>query len=133
MAAACTGSLAAALLLVQPTQVNLLGYTGSNAFLRALNALAKATTMRDALYTRQDYSIVDVERAHMHDLFVQYKKLRDPQKIKDKEGELTVQHDEDPTEVLMLADVLSLQATSGLQVQPELSRAQRSADHRECS
>ena len=115
MVAPCAGSLAAALLLVKPIQVNLLGYTGSNGFLRGLNSLAKAILKRAPGCCEPDER---TERACMTKLFQEYKKQVDPKRIKAREAKLTVRHDMDPTEVFLEAQVLSLEATDGLQVHP---------------
>ena len=117
MVAPCSGALAAALLLVTPIRANLLGYTGSNGFLRELNSLAKAILRREPGCTLES----GVEEAHMGELFQQYKKLKDG--LQDDEDDedvlgLTVQDEEDVPEVLTLTEVLSLEATAGLQVHP---------------
>ena len=118
MVAPCAGSLAAALLLVKPIQVNLLGYTGSNSFLRELNSLVKTiVTRRHWRIPQAQVYPFDFDHL-MFNLFREYKKLRDPIRIQGGEAELTEQDDEDPSEVLLLAEVLSLEATDGLQVHP---------------
>ena len=115
MVAPCAGSLAAALLLVKPIQVNLLGYTGRNGFLRGLNSLAKAILKRAPGCGESDER---TEKACMKKLFQEYKKQVDPKRTKAKEAKLTVLHDMDPWELLTEAQVLSLEATDGLQVHP---------------
>jgi hypothetical protein len=114
MVAPCAGSLAAAFLLVGPIQVNLLGYTGSNGFLRELRSLAKTILTRPAGCTLEE----KLERQLMLNLFLEYKTLRDPIRRRGGHGPLTLVDDEDPTEVLVKAEVLSLEATAGLQVHP---------------
>ena len=115
MLAPCAGSLAAALLLVKPIQVNLLGYTGSNGLLRGLNSLAKAILKRAPDRCESDER---TEEACMMKLFLEYKTQMDPERIKDGLPKLTVRHDMDPWELCHLAQVLSLEATAGLQVHP---------------
>ena len=58
----------------------------------------------------------EVEAALVLELFREYKALRDPIRTSLDKGTLTVHADEDPWEVVLLANVLSLQATAGLQV-----------------
>ena len=112
MIAPCSGGLATALLLVPAVRANLLAYTGSNGFQLALQSLAKAILKRPSGLSLDE----EVEAAHVHELFLEYKKLRDPIRTSLDEGPLTVDDDEDPSEVVLLAEVLSLQATAGLQV-----------------
>ena len=129
MVAPCSGALAVALLHVPPIRLNLLGYTGSKGCIRALHSLAKAMLMRKPGDRRPDDDDDDdddeldddeLERNLIGELFFEYKKLRDPIRRRAQEGELTVDDEEDPSEVIQLAEVLSLQATAGLTVHPPL-------------
>ena len=137
MVAPCSGALSAAVFCTVPLRADVLGYTGSCAFMRALQALFKATLMcaegataaaassaaaaasSSASPSRQSDELLE---KLLEELFAAYKKLADPSRLKGVDesdeplGELTITDDDDPKEVMQHTGLLSLPAAGLFQV-----------------
>ena len=101
-----------------PLRAKVLSYTGGNKCGLALRALFKATLTREEGNSLDE----DVEVAYVHDLFTQYKTLADPCRFGktdifgQPEQPLTIDKQDDPTEVLRLTGLLDLGAAGAFQV-----------------